>query len=121
MQLGIDWTRDVNAAPPKARANRSVPKAARPRVESQAARVLALLRGGRTSVSELKAVASQYNARIHELRAAGYRIENVAQNKTTGESWYELRAEPTAVADGVFVVPADPAAAPRHSSPEAKE
>lgn len=108
MQLGIDWTKDANDAPrlPRARANRSVPKAARPRVETQADRVLRRLRMGRVSVSELKAIASQYNARIYELRKAGYTIENVEVDHVTGESWYELRAEPKAVADGVYVVPA---------------
>lgn len=108
---------DMNASPtlapkgfaqstPTIRPNSSVPAAAVPRVSRQARAVLALLRIGRTSVTDLKTVASQYNARIYELRQAGYVITNDEVDQITGESWYSLRSEPKAIADGVFVVPA---------------
>jgi hypothetical protein len=78
---------------PVIRPNVSVPQAARPRVERQALQILDRLRRGRLSVVELRMMACQYNARIFELRKAGYVIYNHV-NHTTGESWYELKAEP---------------------------
>lgn len=75
--------------------NRSVPTAAVPRITRQAREILHLLESkSRVSVEELSALAKQYNARIKELRDAGYVITNVHQNKATGESWYELRSTP---------------------------
>lgn len=104
----VDMTQGPTLAPKRAEPtiepNRSVPAAAAPRVTRQARAILACLRQGRAEVRDLAAIAKQYNARIYELRKAGYRIENVDQNQATGESWYELKSEPVAVGDGVFVV-----------------
>lgn len=80
--------------PPPIVPNVSVPAAARPRVTRQAQRILARLAQGPVSVTELRTLACQYNARIFELRRAGYRIANVSVNHVTGQSWYALEATP---------------------------
>lgn len=82
--------------------NPSMPRQGRGRAAGQRRQILDALRRGRAEVHELKGIASQYNARIYELRKAGYDIENVEHNKTTGESWYELKSSPQHVGDGVF-------------------
>jgi len=97
----VDMTQPPTLAPrrhtpaPTIAPNRSVPEAAKPRITRQAREVLRLLESHeRVSVQELAALAKQYNARIKELRDAGYVITNIHQNKATGESWYELRSRP---------------------------
>lgn len=89
-------------------ANPSLPPEGASRAAGQRRQILDALRRGRVNVAELKAIACQYNARIYELRHAGYVITNVEQNKTTGESWYELRSSPKHVGDGVFHVEGEP-------------
>lgn len=104
----VDITQSPTLAPKRAEPtiepNRSVSASAAPRVTHQARAILAFLRNGRAEVKDLATIAKQYNARIFELRHAGYVIENVEQNHATGESWYELKSEPVAVGDGVFIV-----------------
>lgn len=103
----VDMSQSPTLAPrstPTIEPNRSVPSAAVPRVTLQARRILAFLQQGRAEVQDLAAIAKQYNARIYELRKAGYVIENVEQNQATGESWYELISEPRSIGDGVFIV-----------------
>lgn len=60
---------------PLARANVSVPAKDRKRVETQADRILALLREGPRTSADLAAAALKYTCRIEELRKAGHEIE----------------------------------------------
>lgn len=81
------------------------PAPAEGRAAGQRRQILDRLRRGRVNVTELREIACQYNARIFELREAGYDIPN-EQDRDTGESWYVLRSEPKALAPGAYVVPA---------------
>ncbi len=71
--------------------NVSVEEADASRLMTQAEKILARLqRGDKVPTGELAAIARQYNARIFELRKAGYSIELVDRNYDTGETWYQL-------------------------------
>lgn len=99
----IDMTQPaVGSRQVQTEANPSLPAEEHSRAANQRRQILDALHRGRVNVVELSAIACQYNARIYELRKAGYVIENVDRNHTTGESWYELRSSPTHVGDGVF-------------------
>ena len=71
--------------------NPSVPEEARPRLSKQCQKVLERLQQGRASNRDLSAIAMQYNARIYELRHAGYVVECVDEDKKTGMAFFELR------------------------------
>jgi hypothetical protein len=60
------------------------------RLTRQCAAMLDRLRHGRVSNAELAQVALKYTSRISDLRAAGYDVQCVKQDKATGLSWYEL-------------------------------
>ena len=75
---------------PVVRPNITVPPEAVRRVSRQALQILDRLREGPVGVTELRDIACQYNARIFELRRAGYRVVNTSHDKATGESWYQL-------------------------------
>jgi hypothetical protein len=85
---------DYPAPEPVIEPNITVPPEARRRVSRQALEILARLREGQVDVTELRGIACQYNARIYELRQAGYRVVNIYHNKESGASWYELQGEP---------------------------
>jgi hypothetical protein len=70
------------------------------RLENQHGKIIRRLREGRATNGELCALALKYNARISELRQAGYIIECVEQDHETGVAWYELKGEPDATALG---------------------
>lgn len=104
----IDMTAPPTLAPRQAAvtvtSNASVPKKAERRVSGQRAAILTLLRRGKCTVTELKTLASQYNARLFELREAGYVITN-EHDQESGESTYQLVSEPKTIARGVVVKP----------------
>jgi hypothetical protein len=62
-----------------------------PRLTAQCIAVLERLQQGRASNHELCAIALKYNARISDLRAAGYIIVCIDRNRKTGIAYYELR------------------------------
>lgn len=71
-------------------ANVTVPAAAVPRVTRQAREILARLRQGRATNSDLNGIAFRYSARIHELRKAGHDIRIVDRNDESGLTVYAL-------------------------------
>jgi hypothetical protein len=70
---------------------RSEDKVVAPRLNRQCQTILARLQRGTMTTGELSAIACQYNARIYELRKAGYRVECIEQDRVTGLSVYELK------------------------------
>lgn len=71
----------------------------RPKPDSQAGRILALLelaRGGKVTLPEILALrVSQYNARIFELRHKyGFHIENGTEPGRSDHTWFRLISEP---------------------------
>ncbi len=68
--------------------------------KTQRGRILELLiaaRGDWVPLPALLECAAQYSARIHELRALGFRIENRRERSVAGitHSWFRLLAAPT--------------------------
>src|SRR6202035_5946429 len=68
----------------------------------QRAKILALLtaaKGGEVPLPEIKALAAQYNTRIHELRRAGVRIPRPRMKTVNGQrhTWYRLESTPAPV------------------------
>jgi hypothetical protein len=64
-----------------------------PRFVTQCNRILARLREGPTSNSELAGIALKYTGRISELRKCGHTIVVVSRDRKTGLTWYALREE----------------------------
>ena len=65
----------------------------------QRAKILALLtaaKGGEVPLPPIKALSAQYNARIYELRRAGFRIPAPRMETVNGQrhSWYRLVQQP---------------------------
>lgn len=69
------------------------PKESRKRVSAQALKILERFRMGPLTTNQLSGLARQYNARIKELRDAGYKIV-LAIRSEGGNNTYELRGEP---------------------------
>jgi len=69
----------------------SPPRESRLRLNSQAQRILELLRQGPATNHELADISLKYTSRVSDLRKAGYVIEMVAHDFHTGKTVYELR------------------------------
>ena len=68
----------------------SVERDAAPRLSRQNAAILQRLRQGPASNTQLAAIALKYTSRISDLRAAGYDVRLIEQDRATGLTWYEL-------------------------------
>jgi hypothetical protein len=73
-----------------ARIESAAPAADRPRLSRQCLTILERIAAGPVTNRELAGIAMQYNARILELRRAGYDIRKVSQDHDTGVAVYEL-------------------------------
>lgn len=60
------------------------------RLSKQARDILAHLKRGPVSNTQLAELSKKYSSRIADLRDVGYEIECYDQNHTTGVSWYRL-------------------------------
>lgn len=60
------------------------------RLSAQCEQILARLKRGPASNTELSAIAMRYSARIFDLRRRGYKIEITARDTDTGAVTYEL-------------------------------
>ena len=81
---------------------------------TQRSKMLALLlaaQGGEVPLPQIRLVASQYNARIHELRCLGFRIPPPRVEVVNGQrhTWYRLDSgpPPAAVVASPFQSPLD--------------
>ena len=62
----------------------------KPRLNRQCQKILKIFRDhGEVSTGQLRMVAAQYNARIYDLRQAGYGIE-LFHRGSGGNHWYRL-------------------------------
>jgi hypothetical protein len=75
---------------PPIRANVTVPAAAVPRINRQCRLILERLREGRATNATLCGIGMKYNARISELRKAGYDVRCISHDHATGLAWYAL-------------------------------
>jgi hypothetical protein len=66
----------------------------KPRLSRQSAQILAALRSGPKSNSELMAIAQRFGARLFDLRQAGYTVDVVSRDRETGRVVYALAGEP---------------------------
>jgi len=62
----------------------------RERLRGQAGKILERLRQGRATNAELSRLALKYTGRISDLRAKGYDIRMVEQDRESGLTVYEL-------------------------------
>jgi hypothetical protein len=73
-------------------ADPTVTEAEKPRLRSQAERILARLRYSSANNVELAEISLKYTGRISDLRKAGYNVKCFAKNRRTGMCWYQLLA-----------------------------
>ncbi len=73
--------------------NTTLPKVDEPRAETQARKILDMLREKPRTNVELNAVAYRYSARLHELRKCGHYILTTALNDGHGTVLYTLLPE----------------------------
>jgi hypothetical protein len=64
--------------------------AAAPRLKGQNAETLERLRAGRATNKELAGIALKYTSRLSDLRAAGYDVRCVRQDRVSGVAVYAL-------------------------------
>lgn len=62
------------------------------RLSGQCSRILQRLKEGPVSNAELSTMALKYTSRISDLRAAGYAVEVVSHDRTSGYVTYRLAA-----------------------------
>ena len=84
---------DKPSAPPDAALNITVADGDRRRLGRQARAIYEALRAGPVDVHWMKAIAAQYNARLHELRAwlrgAGWTVDLI-ERRDDGNNLYKL-------------------------------
>ena len=82
---------DLYSPLPVLRCDQAAPAQAKKRLSRQCADILEMFRRGPVSLRQLSDRASQYNARIYELRHRhGYNIQCISHDEATGETWYAL-------------------------------
>jgi hypothetical protein len=65
-----------------------------PRLSRQCQAILARLKEGPASNSDLMRIAQRFGARIHDLRGAGYAIEIQSRDRVTGVTIYAMEPRP---------------------------
>jgi hypothetical protein len=62
----------------------------RPRLSRQCQEILAVLRRGRMTNTQMAAIAKKYTSRVSDLRAAGHDVKLVDEDRKTGYAQYAL-------------------------------
>lgn len=65
------------------------------RMSRQCRAILSRLEHSEASNKDLSEISLKYTGRISDLRKLGYQIDCVANDRSTGESWYRLVSAPT--------------------------
>ncbi len=85
-------TMDFFADAPIAAGPTTAPPVEKGRLSRQCAEILALLfQNRRVSNKTLAGISLKYTGRISDLRKAGYDVQCVERDRTSGLSWYEVR------------------------------